>query len=446
MTDLQLALLALGAIIIAAVILFNWLQESRIRRETVRRFEGPVEDALLVEDYKSNPGTAVREKSAEAGENVVITDLFKEDRFEQARLEPKIEPTFSFEQVGAEVTELPPDDITPDDMIEPPMEETEAVVEQADVPIVSDESPEAAEIPAASPEEETTPEAAIVEPVPAAISSLLPPNVDEQIDLVAMIVPEQPCNGEKLREAMLPLPQLDKPSQWMGLTVDGLWRHFTKDQEQTLFSQIVGSLQLADRSGAVSAETLRAFQRKAEETASRLAAPLEWRGPVSPQRYALELDQFCIEVDVMVRLHLIAEQHGQFAGTKLRGLAEAGGMTLQDDGMFHYVNESHETQFTLVNQAAPAFSVEMLRTALIQAVTLQLDVTRVTNCPEAFSKMVLLARRMEQGLNTKLVDDNQRVLGDAEIEKIRQQLKKIHTTMVAHAITPGSPTALRLFS
>lgn len=53
---------------------------------------------------------------------------------------------------------------------------------------------------------------------------------------------------------------------------------------------------------------------------------------------------------------------------------------------------------------------------------------------------------MEQGLSAKLTDDNQRVLGDAEIEKIRRQLKLIHTTMVARGIIPGSPTALRLFS
>jgi len=77
---------------------------------------------------------------------------------------------------------------------------------------------------------------------------------------------------------------------------------------------------------------------------------------------------------------------------------------------------------------------------------LQLDVPRVKNCPEAFNLMVLQARRMEQGLNAKLSDDNQRVLGDAEIEKIRRQLKLIHSNMVARGIVPGSPTALRLFA
>jgi hypothetical protein len=45
-----------------------------------------------------------------------------------------------------------------------------------------------------------------------------------------------------------------------------------------------------------------------------------------------------------------------------------------------------------------------------------------------------------------LVDDNQRALGEIEIEKIRQQLKMIHAKMVARFILPGTPAALRLFS
>ncbi|HWT28125.1 MAG TPA: hypothetical protein VN084_01330 [Methylophilaceae bacterium] len=53
---------------------------------------------------------------------------------------------------------------------------------------------------------------------------------------------------------------------------------------------------------------------------------------------------------------------------------------------------------------------------------------------------------MEGSLSGKLVDDNQRPLGDSQIEKIRQQLKVIHATMVARGIMPGSPGALRLFS
>jgi FtsZ-interacting cell division protein ZipA len=79
-------------------------------------------------------------------------------------------------------------------------------------------------------------------------------------------------------------------------------------------------------------------------------------------------------------------------------------------------------------------------------VTFQLDIPRVKNCPEVFNQMVLTARQMESSLGATLVDDNQRPIGETQIEKIRQQLKVIHAKMVARGIVPGSPSALRLFS
>src|ERR1039457_4915021 len=57
MTALPPALPACGTIITAAVILFNWWQERRINRDTVRRFEGPVEDILLRDDFRLDPAT-----------------------------------------------------------------------------------------------------------------------------------------------------------------------------------------------------------------------------------------------------------------------------------------------------------------------------------------------------------------------------------------------------
>lgn len=424
MNDLQLALLALGAIIIASVILFNWWQERRIHQETVRRFEGPIEDILLKEDFRIDPAA------------VATVD----DAADVAYVSHDSKQTDGFEQTASVADETQGESGTAD--AEQPMIETESST------VASDQTSEEMEIDVleatGSKDAEPMPPTAV--PVSEIAPVGLPAGGDELIDIVVMIVPTQACSGEALREALLPLPQLDKPSQWLGLDTGGEWRYLAKEQEQHQFVRVAGTLQLADRSGAVSEGTLRNFRLKAEEAASRLRAVLEWHGQTDPQCYAQELDQFCVEVDVMVGLHLVSVRNGPFAGTKLRGLAEAGGMVLAEDGTFHYRNEFGETLFTLVNQEQRPFSPEMLRTALVLGVTLQMDVPRVRNCLEAFNLMVLQARRMEQGLNAKLTDDNRRVLGDTEIEKIRRQLKLIHATMIARSIVPGSPTALRLFS
>src|SRR4030066_424240 len=55
MSDLQIGLLVIGAVIVAAVLLFNWIQERRFRKQADAAFQAPVGDALM------QPGAAPRE-------------------------------------------------------------------------------------------------------------------------------------------------------------------------------------------------------------------------------------------------------------------------------------------------------------------------------------------------------------------------------------------------
>ncbi|MEZ0236906.1 MAG: cell division protein ZipA C-terminal FtsZ-binding domain-containing protein, partial [Methylophilaceae bacterium] len=112
----------------------------------------------------------------------------------------------------------------------------------------------------------------------------------------------------------------------------------------------------------------------------------------------------------------------------------------------HYEDAEGKTLFTLVSQDQRPFKPETLRTVFYRGVSFQLDVPKVESSSDAFNRMVTFARQLEAALDGVLVDDNQRALGDIEIEKIRQQLKMIHTRMVARFILPGTPSALRLFS
>lgn len=453
MSDLQLGLLALGAIVIAAVILYNWWQERRFSRESIRRFEGPVDDALL-DEFRINTDAVV---SIEEEATLVIKRDFEDvmparadDPFDASRDEPDFDAaeTPAWQRKASADTDSVPWE-TPD--TEDPVPEPEP--EPAPLPwetesVLDDAAPETAQEAAFADE---APAAAVAADQPATPPSIQdtspwPAGIDAQIDLLAILDLPMPRSGATLREELQPLPELDKPSQWLGQDSDGQWQHLTKDQESASFSRLACSLQLADRSGPVSRETLRNFQLKIDAVANDLGASIEWHDHADPYRYALELDQFCVEVDVMVGFHIVQGSNGAFAGTKLRGLAEAGGMQLGEDGNFHYRPDNGDTLFMLVNQDLRPFNLESLRTAFIRGISFQLDVPRVKNCTEAFNQMALLARQMESSLGGKLVDDNQRPLGDADIDKIRQQLKMIYSRMVARGVIPGSATANRLFS
>lgn len=420
MSDMQLYLIALGAIIIAAVILFNWWQERRLSQDAIRRFDGPVDDALM-EDFRID-----RDRPVEFDEEAIVI----EERFE-----------ILGEHSAPELVEPQLEDIPENTLLS----ELPGIMQEDSVEDASPEIQEGA-LPVQEPDFDETP---FEEELAVSASSRavdLPPSMDGQIDLIALVHFDTPLTGAALRESLQPLPGFDKATQWFGRDESGAWYVLTKDQEQTQFYRMACALQFADRSGALSRECLRKFQLKIETLAENLGAVLEWRGTSDPLRYAAELDQFCIDVDVMVGFHLMHGGNGPFAATKLRGIAEAGGMQLREDGIFHFATESGDTLFTLVNHDQRPFTPELLRTAFIGGVSFQMDVPRVRNCPEAFNQMVLLARKMESSLGGMLIDDNQQPLNTESMDKIREQLRIIYAKMVARGIIPGSPSALRLFS
>lgn len=422
MSQLQIGLISLGALIILGVLLFNWSQERRIRREMVRRFDGPIDDVLM-QEFNS-------ERQAEPPledfriDHEAVLELHKENTVaEPAVAEEEVESAPEWKEAEPEPVAV---EIAVESPVELPAEEEELPKDD----ILVDEFP---------------PESvSLNEPEPAAPIEL-PAAVDPQIDEIAIATFNQPCSGLSIRDALLPLPEFDKPVRWLGLSADGTAQLLTKEHEQTQFSRIIGALQLADRSGPANGSDLRNFHAKVEDLVARLGGALEWREHPDPLQHARELDQFCIEVDVMINFHLIAGGE-PFAGTKLRGLAEAAGLVLKDDGQFHQVSSEGTTLFTLASLDRQPFTADRLRTSMLRGVVLMMDVPRVANGSEVFNQMVLFGRKLETALVARLTDENQKTLGDAEIEKIRQQLKAIYARMLARGIESGGITALRLFS
>lgn len=425
MSQLQIGLVSLGALIILAVLMFNWWQERNIKREMVRRFEGPIDDVLMEELRGGH--------EAETTEALLIDDDFRIGSAAVPDEETAI-PELVEKEVVIAVESMVEEDVEP--------EFAEAVPDAA--PIPQPDVAAAAEVIA----DELAPEPVWIGN-PADTDALpleLPPNVDPQIDEIAIITPNRACVGGAIREALLPLPVFQKSVRWLGREADGKVSVVTKEHEHTRFTHIVCALQLADRSGPAHGEDLRNFHAKVEDLAARVGGGLEWREHGDPLQYARDLDRFCIDVDVMISLQLTGGGGAPFAGTKLRGVAEAGGLALQEDGQFHYLNEEGASLFVLVSQDRRPLTADLLRTALLHGVVLMMDVPRVANGTEAFNLMVMLGRKLETALSARLMDENQQQLGETEIDKIRQQLKVIYSKMLARGVTPGSASALRLFS
>lgn len=297
-------------------------------------------------------------------------------------------------------------------------------------------------------EARTEPAPAETERVPAQseADTEWPAEVDRRIACVVRLELAEPRTAAAVRMALATDMPWDKPCVWYGRTAAGEWLSVADAPDPVEFAVVVGALQLADRAGAVPAETLDRFLNQAQEAAARLmaVAQLPEKGPTLEAARAL--DQFCADVDVLVGVNVVAVGQANFPGTKLRGLAEAAGLQLAADGTFQYRDEQGNTLYALANQEPAPFEAETLRQFSTHGVTLLFDVPRVAQGLRVFDQMMQFARHLADALPGTLVDDNLRPLSDEGVARIRQQLSVLYAKMDAHGIPAGSPQALRLFS
>lgn len=210
-------------------------------------------------------------------------------------------------------------------------------------------------------------------------------------------------------------------------------------------NRVRAALQLANRQACVSASDLERFYTQLQRVCDQFLAVPRLPARAEVLQKAAELDKFCSDVDIQIAVNLVATGV-PFAGTKLRGLAEAVGMVLGSDGAYHLRDDSGQTLFTLGNLDPVPFSPEQLRQLQSPGLTLTLDIPRTLNPAHTFDRMISFAQHLSDKLDGRLVDDNRVPLSDRAISLIRSQIYQFELQMERQSILAGSPVALRLFS
>ena len=217
------------------------------------------------------------------------------------------------------------------------------------------------------------------------------------------------------------------------------WRH-------QQFSDVVVAVQLADRQGAVSEGLLQGLIEQLRELATRFDGIVRWEDLAPALLRAARIDQFCLEVDVLIGLNVVAEDARIFSGADINRLAEAAGMVLDETGVYQRLNERGDVLYTLRNHEDTPFVQEQMANLVTHGVTLLFEVPRIENGVAVFADMTQLAHQMAQALGGRLVDDAIRSLSAAGIEKIQTQLVRRYQLMEAFDVPAGSRRALRLFN
>jgi FtsZ-interacting cell division protein ZipA len=491
MSDLQIVLIIIGGLIIIAVLVFNWWQERRFHQQVENNFSAINSDALLEEPVLHTRDLLDAEDNFDDIDFSINHDLIKETPI--AAIEPVIEVPDAFDEPAIysepsysessysepeitefpEITEAPAFNETMSEAItaaEPLAENASAMFNSPDIKPVNHDGIKAIFQDAFN--KNPTPDnsqQSYTDKVPSqggdakpeTLAQSLPAKLHAQVDLIAVLHLAAESTVDLISSTLKnDFDGYDKPVFLHVQTPDLRWLLLSDISSKPEFadqkiSKIACSLQLADRAGPVSRSILNRFQLAVESLGLDLDAQVEWQSTADPAADAVALDVFCIDVDKTMGFHLVHGENGAFTGTKLRGLAEAQGMELAADGSFKYYDESAKKQaasvtlapsFVMFNRDHYPFSPDMLRQSVVKGITFQLDIPHVTNCTEAYNHMVQVAKQMETGLHAQLVDDNNRPLGDVQIEKIRHQLKIIQATMLTRGIVPGSDVAHRLFS
>ena len=420
MSDLQIALIAIGALIILAVLILNWWQERRFHRQAQSQFADLKNDALLPESSSQTP------PDNEAHDDGLIFE--KDDT--QSGLEDGV-----YDSGDAQ--------------------DADNFTINVAVKIDAEDAPAFDTLTVTADSEEPQPSQAIEEVAPSApaepkVSAGLPSMLLSKIDTTALLYLAKESTRLTLKESLQGLfDGLDKPFFIHALDKNQAWQVLDDDDTQTYqpVLRVACSLQLADRGGAVTRSTLSRFQLAVTELALKINADLEWQDIESIQLQASELDEFCIAMDKTVGFHLSHGENGAFSAAKLTALAEAQGLAANDAGCLQAFNpQSAKPSFIIFNTENQLTAFNAASDALIKSVIFQLDIPRVDECTLAFKQMVKVAKSLAVDLNANLLDANNRILNDQQIEQIFQQVDSIQDAMRLRGIEPGSEAALRLFS
>jgi FtsZ-interacting cell division protein ZipA len=239
---------------------------------------------------------------------------------------------------------------------------------------------------------------------------------------------------------------LGKPMRWTGLPVGATEWEEIQPWRDVRYQQVVVTMQLADRNGAVQEDQLAALCQTLQTVAQVHGLRIACDDAVEALERAQAIDRFCVDVDVLIGLNVVARGEGSVNLARIEQAAGDTGMVLGVDGAFQLLDSRGEPLYALCNHDAEPFSTEAVDGQTSQGVTLQFDVPRVPDGLKVFDGMVAFGRKLANEVGGILVDDNLRPLTDTGIDKIRTQLMHIYERMEARGVPSGSRRALRLFS
>ena len=327
MTSLQLGLFAAGAALVAGVLVYNWVQERRIRRQIDEAFR------------QSASG-----RNARPSEDAAT-----------GRIEPTLPGAVPENAPSARMAEARDDE----EGYEPPL----AIQNRIATDLSVDEY-------AAAP-------VSLSDTARASMAERNTPQPDPDIECIVALQPPKPVAAGALAAGLH--ARLGRPLRWFGRRGAGLPWQLLKSDTTGEFSEVIACLLLANRAGAASRPLLDSYIRMVAELASGLPSPYIAPDAAAEAARAEALDRICADLDVQIGLTLLKTETATIPGTRLRGIAEASGFHLAEGGRFDWTQEdTGAVLYSLQNYRSEPFSAPSPRTMSTPGAVFVLAVPRVS--------------------------------------------------------------------
>jgi len=242
---------------------------------------------------------------------------------------------------------------------------------------------------------------------------------------------------------------LQRPRALHGRTEPGnVWLDLTTAPADEVFADLIVSLQIADRDGAVSESELTRFNNLTYYMSESLNRSLQFDMTIEEALPEAErLARFCQEFDLLAVIHIEPPPGRGFSGPEVTRALDRAGMRLGKDDMFHlYDPRTGASRFSLASRSeSGSFSYDELESGILRGLVLFLNVPTVPRPSQTFSDLISVANYVSTELDGVLVDPQKGRLAESQFDSISKQIRSLESSMKRYGIDPGSEEAKRLF-
>lgn len=215
---------------------------------------------------------------------------------------------------------------------------------------------------------------------------------------------------------------------------DGRHQQWVMPDRFGYYTDALASIQLADRRSRLDAEQIERFVQVVRQVATALDADVDLPDAQRLLVLAGDLDRLCARFDIKIGLTVEAKGEGTWTGPQLRNAAQEAG----------FVATRATRWLALDAQGDPMYSLQV-DPAAMNRLALELDIAVAPITARPFRAMAESAWTLAQALGASVVDDNGALIDARSVDAIEAQLGKVYADMQAAGIEPGSARARRLY-